>query len=65
MPAPSKKARRAWAIAEHEPGKLYSRNRDMLKATNKEMHDFASTPEKGLPVRVRKMNNKVKRMKIR
>lgn len=48
MPAPSKASRRAWAIAEHEPNKLYARNRGMLKATHKQMHDFASTKEKGL-----------------
>ena len=48
MPAPSKAARRAWAIAEHEPEKLYKRNRAMLKATKQQKHDFASTKEKGL-----------------
>ena len=51
MPAPSRKARRAWAIAKHHPDQLYVRNRGMLKATRRQMHDFASTPEKGLPTR--------------
>ena len=39
------------AIAEHNPSKLYSRNRGLLKMSHKELHDFASTPAKGLPER--------------
>jgi len=49
MPAKSKKQRRAMAIAEHEPGKLYKRNRGMAKMSKSSLHDFASTKEKGLP----------------
>jgi len=49
MPAVSEAQRRAIAIAEHEPGKLYKRNRGLLKMDKSDMHDFASTPEKGLP----------------
>ena len=37
------------AIAEHAPGKLYKRNRGLLKMGHKDLHDFASTPLKGLP----------------
>jgi hypothetical protein len=37
------------AIAEHHPDKLYPRNRGLLKLTHKQLHDFASTPHKGLP----------------
>lgn len=37
------------AIAEHRPDELYERNRDLLKMTHLQLHDFASTPEKGLP----------------
>jgi len=46
--------RRATAIAEHDPEKLYKRNRAMLGMTHQELHEFADTPEKGLPVRKRK-----------
>jgi hypothetical protein len=49
MPAKSKAQRRAMAIAEHNPGMLYKRNAGMKKMMKSDMHDFASTPEKGLP----------------
>lgn len=49
MPAKSKAQRIAMAIAEHEPGKLYARNRGLAKMSKKSLHEFASTPEKGLP----------------
>lgn len=34
------------AIAEHNPGKLYGRNKGLLKMSHKQLHDFAAT--KGL-----------------
>ena len=37
------------AIAEHSPGKLYKRNRGLLGMSHEQLHDFASTPTKGLP----------------
>jgi len=37
------------AIAEHNPGKLYKRNKGLLKMTHQQLHDFASTPRSGLP----------------
>jgi hypothetical protein len=37
------------AIAEHAPGKLYKRNRGVLGMSHEQMHDFAATPESGLP----------------
>ena len=49
MPAESKDQRVAMAIAEHNPGKLYKRNRGLLKMSKKQLHDFASTSEFGLP----------------
>lgn len=49
MPAKSVSQRKAMAIAEHEPDKLYKRNRGLLKMSHKELHDFASTTEFGLP----------------
>lgn len=51
MPALSIKMRRAMAIAEHHPEKLKKRNRGLLKMTHEQLHDFAATPEKGLPER--------------
>jgi hypothetical protein len=49
MPALSIKQRRAMAIAEHHPAKLKANNRGLLKMTHQQLHDFASTPERGLP----------------
>lgn len=37
------------AIAEHAPEKLYSRNRGLLGMSKSQLHDYADTPEKGLP----------------
>lgn len=51
MPATSKAQRRAMAIAEHHPSELYGRNKDMLKMSKGQLHDFASTKEKGLSER--------------
>lgn len=52
MPAVSKKQQIAMAIAEHEPSKLYGRNKGLKKMSKGDLHDFASTPRKGLPTRV-------------
>ena len=49
MPAVSVKQRRAIAIAEHEPDKLYSKNKGLLAMSKSQLHDFAATPEKNLP----------------
>jgi hypothetical protein len=49
MPARSKAQQEAMAIAEHSPGKLFARNRGLLKMTKPQLHDFAATPRKGLP----------------
>lgn len=53
MPAESKKQRRAMAIAEHEPSKLYARNKGLASMSHKQLHDFAKTKEKGLPSKVK------------
>jgi hypothetical protein len=58
MPAPSKAMRKAAAIAEHEPQKLYKKNRSLLRMTHQQLHDFAATPEKGLPERKKKEKEK-------
>jgi len=39
------------AIAEHSPGKLYDRNKGLLKMSHSQLHDFAATKRKGLPER--------------
>lgn len=54
MPAKSKAQQRAMAIAEHAPGKLYARNRGLLGMSHMQLHDFATTPRKGLPAKAKK-----------
>lgn len=54
MPSPSKAQRRLMAIAEHHPEQVKAKNRGVLKMSHKELHDFASTREKGLPEHVAK-----------
>ncbi len=54
MPAKSKKQRVAMAIAKHEPGKLYLRNRAMLGMSKEQLSEYASTKEKGLPSKKRR-----------
>ena len=49
MPAKSKAQRRAMAIAEHHPSKLYKRNKGLKKMSKAQLRDFAETKEKGLP----------------
>jgi hypothetical protein len=51
VPAVSKKQRRAMAIAEHHPEELSEKNSSLLGMSHGQLHDFASTPEKGLPER--------------
>lgn len=46
MPAVSDKQRKLMAIAEHEPSKLKSKNKGVLKMSHSQLHDFAAT--KGL-----------------
>lgn len=54
MPATTKAQQIASAIAKHEPGKLYARNRGLLKMDRDDLDEFASTPRKGLPMRAKK-----------
>lgn len=37
------------AIAEHDPQKLYARNKGLLNMGHEQLHDFAATPRKNLP----------------
>ena len=53
MPATSRAQQEVMAIAEHEPGKLYKRNRGLLKMSHQQLHDFASTSG-NLPERKKK-----------
>ena len=53
MPSVSKAQQTAMAIAEHAPGKLFKRNAGLLNMSHEQLHDFASTPRKGLPRRAK------------
>jgi len=57
-PAVSKKQRKAMAIAKHKPGKLYKRNKAMLKMSKAQLHEYARTKEKGLPRKKKKRREK-------
>lgn len=61
MAALSKVQRRAMAIAEHHPEQLYSRNRGLAEMSKSQLHDFASTSEKHLPTRKRRIVIKKRR----
>jgi hypothetical protein len=54
MPAPSKAMRRLAGLAEHHPSKVSAKNKSILGMTHQQLHDFASTPEKGLPEHTKK-----------
>ncbi len=49
MPAISKAQRKLMAMAKHAPEKISKKNKGVLDMTGKQLSDFASTPEKGLP----------------
>jgi len=49
MPAKSQAMQQASAIAKHNPSKLYGRNRGLLKMSDQQLDEFASTKRKGLP----------------
>lgn len=51
MPSTSQAQQRLMAIAEHHPEKVRKENRGVLKMSGQQLHDFASTPRKGLPPR--------------
>ncbi len=54
MPARSRAQRVAMAIAEHHPEKLNPANRSLLKMSKSQLHDYAATPEQGLPYHAQK-----------
>ena len=47
MPAVSEKQRKMMAIAEHNPSKLYKKNKGALKMSHKQLHEFASKSDHG------------------
>ena len=51
MPSESRAQQQATAIAEHDPKKLYKKNRGLLRMTHEQLHDFAATSTRGLPER--------------
>ena len=63
MPAESRAMQQAAAIALHSPGKLYGRNRSLLKMGKKDLRKFAETKHAGLPKHTRGGLAGLKRMK--
>ena len=49
MPALSQAQQQAMAIAEHNPSKLFKRNKGLLGMRKQQLHDFAATPRTELP----------------
>jgi hypothetical protein len=66
MPAKSEAQRRLFAIAEHHPDQLFDKNKKILGSMSKgQMHDFASTKEKGLPKHVSTEKPDVDEVKVK
>ncbi|MDE1940682.1 MAG: DUF3008 family protein [Patescibacteria group bacterium] len=63
MPARSQAQRRLMAMAEHTPlYQLHGQARKMKKSmSHQQLHDFASTKEKGLPYHVKKRKKRTSR----
>jgi Protein of unknwon function (DUF3008). len=54
MPSVSKAQSRLMRLAEHHPEKVYKKNKSVTKMSKQDLHDFAKTKEKGLPMKVKK-----------
>ncbi len=54
MPSESRAQQRLMALAEHDPKKLYKKNRGLLRMTHQQLHDFAATKTSDLPERKKK-----------
>ena len=54
MPAKSKKQRRLMAMAEHHPEMILEKNSGVLSMSKGQLHDFAATSEKKLPMRAKR-----------
>jgi hypothetical protein len=61
MPAKSVAQRRAMAIAEHAPEKLFSRNKGLLKMSKSKLHEFSKTKEKGLKKKRHNLKTAIRR----
>lgn len=57
-PAVSTAQRRLMAIGEHHPDALYAKHRGVARMTHQELHDFASTSERGLSEHVKPKKGK-------
>jgi hypothetical protein len=62
MPARSKAQQMAMAIALHNPGKLYKRNRGLLAMKRRDLREFAKTKRKGLPKRKGKYMHRIRKL---
>ena len=49
------------AIAEHHPEQLHAKNRGLLGMMKQSLHDYASTPETGLPKKKRSLKGFLKK----
>ena len=52
-PSISKAQRELMGLAEHHPDLVNKKNQGVLKMSKKQLSDFAGTPEKGLPQKVK------------
>lgn len=59
MPAVSQKQQKLMALAEHNPSKVSSKNKGVLKMSHQQLHDFAATKRKNLPSSVAKASKKI------
>lgn len=57
MPAKSVAQRKFFGMLEHNPGMAKAKG---VKMTHQQMHDFATTKDKGLPKRVKRKQPSVK-----
>ena len=64
MPAVSERQRKAMAIAEHHPEKLYRRNRAMLKMSRRQLSEFASTKDHVRKLAKLRLERKKKKRKV-
>lgn len=51
MPAVSQAQQRLMAMAEHDPQAVRKENRGVLDMSHTQLHDYAATPRRGLPIR--------------
>jgi len=61
VPSVSQDQQIATSIAEHDPSKLYKRNKGLLGMNHQQLHDFAATPRSELPKKAPLLGGAVKR----